>query len=100
MIIGRPDYAPTVNQFSPITVSVSSSASAELALGRSGPFRGILCIASTSLTIMGANDKPLILDNIAKNQVLWVQGKYVAALNASAATSTDSDAIFVVYGVV
>jgi hypothetical protein len=99
MIIGNPNYAPTVNQFDPITVSVSSSASAELAAGRAGPFRGILCIASSSLTIMGINDKPLILDDVTKNTVLWVQGKYVAALNASAATSTNSDAIFVVYGV-
>mgnify|MGYP001564128714 CR=1 FL=1 len=72
MSVNRPDYAPTVNSFQPIQVSVSSFASAKLA--GVGPFRGVFALVSTSLSITDINGKRAALNNISPNVVLWIQG--------------------------
>ena len=76
--VNKPTFAPTVNLFAVVSVSVSTAVSA--AAAGVGPFRGIFCITSTSLTIVGVNGNSLPLDNIAKNTLLWIQGNFVSAI--------------------
>lgn len=101
MAIGKPDYAPVINQFQPVRVSVDSEASANAA--SVGPFRGFFVNVSTSFTVASPNGKKMAVDNIAKNTTFWVQG-YLTAINASAATATTTTtnilATDIIFGVV
>lgn len=85
MAANDPHYAPTVNSFQPVRVSVDSEASASA--NQVGPFRGFFVNVSTSFTIASPNGKKMAVDNLAKNTTFWVQG-YLTAINASAATAT------------
>lgn len=69
---GLPTYAPVAFAFFAISVSVSTSASA--AAAGVGPFRGVLLITSTSLSITDLNGNKANFDNLAKNTILWVSG--------------------------
>lgn len=78
MSINDPNYAPTVNAFAVVSVSVSSIVSARAA--GVGPFRGIFAKTSCTFSITGINGNILPIDNLAKNTVLWIQGAYVSAI--------------------
>ncbi len=99
MAASDPKYVDKVNQFFPITISVSSSASA-IAAGV-GPFVGLYLKVSSSFTIIGIDGTSLVVNDQPRTgtaPVLWVQGAYLGAINASAATATTAAGAPLIYG--
>lgn len=97
---GDPHYVAKVNQFFPIAVSVSSPASA--AAAGVGPFVGLMLKVSSSFTIIGIDGTSLIVNDAPATKnlpAIWIQGAYLGAINASAATATATAGSLIIYGV-
>lgn len=88
MAVGDPKYAAKANDFFVVSVSVASRASA--AAAGVGPFVGLFFRVSSSVTLISESGNSLILNDVARNTTLWIQGAYVSAI----ATAT------AVYGVI
>lgn len=65
--------ANIANALFPITVSVSTLASASVQSG----YRGFFFITSASLSFVTPNDQTITIDNFPKNSFLWIQAKFV-----------------------
>lgn len=82
-MVFNPNHSPIANSFFVVSVSVSSTASA-IASGV-GPFRGLFFKASSSVTIVGLTGESLIVDNVAKNVTLWIQGTHLSVITTATA---------------
>lgn len=79
MPINRPpNYAPIALDFFAISVSVATSASAVVA--GVGPFAGIFVRTSASFTVISPTGASLVVDNAAKNTIIWVNGAFLSAI--------------------
>lgn len=76
--LSNPNHAPVAQVFAVVSVSVSSQASA--AAAGVGPFRGLFVITSASFTITGQNNNTIVIDNLAKNTTLWIEGAFISAI--------------------
>ena len=83
MAVMNPHLPQVANAFFVVSVSVATTASA-IAAGV-GPFRGLFFKASSSVTLVGLTGESLVLDNVAKNATIWIQGTYVSAISTATA---------------
>ena len=73
-----PHFAPVGFQFAVVSVSVSTSTSAKAA--GVGPFRGLFFKVSSSITIIGMNNEPLVLNAVLSNVTLWISGSHISVI--------------------
>lgn len=74
----NPNHALAARMFAVVSVSVSTETSAKAA--GVGPFRGLFVITSASFTITGQNNNTMVIDNLAKNTTLWIEGSFISAI--------------------
>lgn len=78
MAVINPNLPPKGHLFFAVSVSVSSSGSAQAA--GVGPFAGIFCVTSASFTITGNNGNTMAIDNAAKNAFIWMEGAFISII--------------------